>query len=151
MGVNLNLQCSFCSFQRITNCQQDPFPVCQYVVIPESQHAISLFRQPRVTHLVVILVDRVLATIHFNNQSNVKAREIDDVSPYRNLSPKAITIHLPVVQKPPQSLLRIRHHLAQTTCVRISQAQKLGGELAVTTSHSSSPTLRKRCGMRLSK
>ncbi len=119
MGVTLPHRLR--GFQRIANCQQDAFSICQHVIVPEPHDAIAFLREPCIASFVVIRMNGVLSTIHFDHQPDVKTREVDDVSSDRNLPPETVSIDLPVAEMSPQRLLRIGHRLAQATRVRIDQ------------------------------
>src|SRR5262245_47788896 len=67
------------------NCFQDSCQVIDYVVVPESQNYKSLCFQPAVPFRVVVRGFRVLAAIQFDDQSRLKANEIDDIVTYRLL------------------------------------------------------------------
>jgi hypothetical protein len=64
--------------------------IAKHVIIPESQHAISMLGEPPVAHRVA-LVDRVLAAVDFNDEPLLATNEIDDVGSDRFLTDELVT------------------------------------------------------------
>ncbi|KZC18475.1 hypothetical protein RHOFW104R3_36315 [Rhodanobacter denitrificans] len=100
----------------LQNHPEHAFDIHQCLIVPETQHAVSLGLQIPGAALVVPDLFRMLAAIQFNDQHGLTANKINDVMIDLMLAAEFVAIQLPVAQMEPKLLLGIGHGLVQTTC-----------------------------------
>jgi hypothetical protein len=71
-------------------CFQHAVHICGEIVVPESQHAITLSFKPSGARFVSLatIVTVMLGTINFNDEASSHAGEISDIGSNRHLTPK---------------------------------------------------------------
>jgi hypothetical protein len=81
---------------------QNSLEIAKNVVIPESKHAISIRNQALISYRVCSRFI-VLSAIDFNNEKLLAANEIADVTTYRLLPYKFMSVDLPVADAIPKN------------------------------------------------
>ena len=99
--------------QRTQDHRKHAFYVCQYVIVPETQHAVSPGLQMLHAALVVIRLIRRLAAIPFDDQQRFGAGEIGDLVIDVVLAAELVAGQLAVAQVVPELLFGVGHVLAQ--------------------------------------
>ena len=70
-------------------CREDRVPnafdISQYLIIPESQHAVAMFDEPLITDGVAFALG-VLATIHLDDKPFLSTNKINDIRSDRLLA-----------------------------------------------------------------
>jgi len=87
--------------------------VRQYVIVPETQHAVALGLEVACACFVVILLIEVLASIQLHHQRPLAADEVDHVPIDFVLAAEFAAIQLAVPQAIPQHLLSVGHACTQ--------------------------------------
>src|SRR6202035_1419125 len=78
--------------QRNTNCFQDAIRLLENIVVPQTEYPkVSRF-EPRGALLIFLGAD-MLASIDFDDQLGLYAREIDDIATQGNLASEAVSAH----------------------------------------------------------
>jgi hypothetical protein len=95
------------------NLFQDAFHVFHDFVIPEPQHGLSTFVQPRITQTVVFRFFRMLATVNLDYESERGTSKIDNIWTDRFLPFEFQPKETMSAQAVPSPHLGIGHDLAQ--------------------------------------
>ena len=98
-----------------SNHFDDAVAVFEDFVVPETQNPKSLPFHPRRPGDIG-RVFGVLTTVHFDDETRVQTKEVDDVGPKRHLSPETATINLFSAQTRPQPGFGLGHIFAQVSC-----------------------------------
>jgi len=89
------------------DCGQNALEIAKNIVIPESQHPVTVLSQTAISHNVRGR-SIVLPAVHFDNQKSFPANEIADVTAYGLLSYKFLPIDLSVPNTIPKYCFRVR-------------------------------------------
>jgi hypothetical protein len=97
-----------------------PVQVFQDVVIPESEHGITLGFEPSVPSLVTSYarLEIVSFAVEFDDQTRRVTDKISDVPPHRHLPAKSQSVHMVRLEITPQQRLGPRHCPTKILCTR---------------------------------
>src|SRR5262245_43292559 len=105
-SVRLGIRGALQLAQGLDDGQEDAVTVLQYVVVPNTERAVAVCCEPRVTDFIGCAVG-MLATIHFDNELCLQAGEVCDKWTDRTLLAEMKAIQLFVSQVVPQLSLSV--------------------------------------------
>src|SRR5215813_10609370 len=101
--------------QRLEDRLHDAIRIRQHVVVPETEHEVSLqFQDPRPGDVLLSSL-HVLATIKLNDEPSIDAHEVDNITINRCLPAELPTRKAPIAQTKPKHPLRIGLIAAQSS------------------------------------
>lgn len=84
------------------------FHVLQYIIVPETQHAITLLHELSRARFVINHLLAMLAAVQLHDQACIWADKISDVDIDLMLSPELPALQTAISQAVPQQLLGVR-------------------------------------------
>src|SRR5258708_39819604 len=89
------------------DCGKNAFEIAKNIVVPESKYSVTFFSQTAISYRVCSRFI-VLSAVNLNYEKSFAADEITDVTAYRLLPNKFMSVDLPVANPIPESCFRIR-------------------------------------------
>src|SRR5687768_8836943 len=106
----------------------DRLHVSHHFVVPKTDHAIALCREPSGTPFVVLVPFTMLSAIDFYDEAGGVADEVGYIRSHRDLAPELAMPETPCAQVIPEPPFRLGHARAQLPRVFEGRARTEAGE-----------------------